>query len=426
MANDRPIPTPWRQHWLRIRYQLLPILVFGGTVLLTISLWRHHAGLPNAVGEVEVVTYDVIAPASGTLLAVAWTCSAHPDVDCGEPGTCPVCKNALAARQPLLYQKVDANQVVVRMDTTLLRRQIDTQQAQIEMLKAQVEEAKARHQEALALATVARNDQERDAYGDARRLAMDVERFRLAYATRQAEIAGDTVELQRQTEWLKEMEKSVAEGAESRWAYWNARMARDVIQERLNSSREPMAEAGRQLKQAEDARDKLVADIAKLPQALPPGLETVLAPIQADIRVQAEQIRELEAQLAAATIRTPVAGTICRVDFHAGQNVAAGQPILSIAAEGPDRHIIAYLREPQAVQAKVNMPVLVRIRTLPLQTIRGVVTEVGPRVEQIPRQHLGDPRAREWGLPIRIRIPGDTTVHPGELVDVTFGIAANH
>ncbi|KKL57501.1 hypothetical protein LCGC14_2234800, partial [marine sediment metagenome] len=46
MAKLPTIRTPLLQHWRRIRYQLLPVLVFGGMVVVTGWLWKRHQQLP--------------------------------------------------------------------------------------------------------------------------------------------------------------------------------------------------------------------------------------------------------------------------------------------------------------------------------------------------------------------------------------------
>jgi hypothetical protein len=48
------------------------------------------------------------------------------------------------------------------------------------------------------------------------------------------------------------------------------------------------------------------------------------------------------------------------------------------------------------------------------------VEEVGQQIERVPTHFLGDPSLRQWGLPVRIKMPTDAVFQPGALVDVVF------
>jgi len=395
MPKLRAIRTPWSQQWRRIRYQVLPLVVFGGVMLLTISLWRRHAGLPNAVGEVEAIRYEMAAPMGGVLVALS-----RPDW------------------QP--YDVVEANAVIARLDDTTLRAGIAVQRSQIARLQARiVEEARFRETASQLAHTEATFDY--TAAVDARRLAADVEQLRLAILDRKAVIAADKVDFERQSERFKEIEKLVKQGVETQWAYWNARLRKDVVEERLASNRKALAEVENQRDAAVARRNEHAAKVKAMPGVKLAELQSALDPIRADVKVQEAQIGELEAQVKATVVRSPVKGTVCEILRRPGEAVVQGQTIIAVTAELPERHIISYIREHQGVRPQVDMPVTVRIRTFPVQTVRARITQVGPRVEQVPRHHLADARTREWGLPVRIALPPDVPVQPGELVDVTFG-----
>jgi multidrug resistance efflux pump len=63
------IPTPWRQQWRRIRFQLLPVLVFGLTILGTAWLWQNHYAPVESVGVVHVKDAVATSPGNGVLVA---------------------------------------------------------------------------------------------------------------------------------------------------------------------------------------------------------------------------------------------------------------------------------------------------------------------------------------------------------------------
>jgi len=395
MAKGRPIRTPWRQKWRRIRFQLLPILVFGGATVLTFSLWKQHAGLPNAVGAVEDIRYEMAAPMPGLLVPLA-----------GPP------------LRP--FDPVEANQVIARLDDAPLRAAIAVQRQQIARLQARLAEERARFTEAASAQSRDRATFEYSALSEARRLAADIEALRLSILDRRSEIASDTVELERQSERFNEIENLADRGVETRWAYWNARLRRDVVKERITANRAALAQAEKQLAKALARQKDHNESLQGIPEAPLASVDSILAPLTADIRVQEAQIAELELQARNTVIRAPVSGVVSEIFRRPGEAVTAGMPILALAARLPQKHVITYLREHQGVRPQKGMTVQVRIRAFPVRTVPGQITEVGPRVERVPRHHLSDPQGREWGLPVRIAIPSDANVCPGELVDVTF------
>jgi hypothetical protein len=48
------------------------------------------------------------------------------------------------------------------------------------------------------------------------------------------------------------------------------------------------------------------------------------------------------------------------------------------------------------------------------------VQEVGNQIEPVPPQQLANPRMPEFGLPVRIAMPSDVKLRPGEMVGVIF------
>ena len=397
MAKVRPIRTPWKQQWRRIRYQLLPVFVFGGATLLTISLWRRHAGLPNAVGSVEDIRYEMAAPIGGVLVPMA--------------------------RVWQRFDEVEANDVIARFDDAPIRAAINVQRQQIARLQARLAEERAQFAENTSELARSMATFDYTAMLNARRLAADVEQLHINILDRKGDIAADTVEYQRQKERFSEIEKLADRGVETRWAYWNARLRRDVVKERLDNNLATLDEAGKQLTAAITRRDEQFEKLKDMPNVDLASLDSTLDTIRADIKVQEAQITELEAQARNTVIRSPVRGVISEIFRRPREAVTAGMPLMTISADLPEKYVIAYLREHQGVRPKPDMPVLVRLRTFPRKPLRGHITQVGPRVELVPRHHLGDPRNREWGLPVRIAIPPTADVRPGELVDVTFGIA---
>jgi hypothetical protein len=72
------------------------------------------------------------------------------------------------------------------------------------------------------------------------------------------------------------------------------------------------------------------------------------------------------------------------------------------------------------IKPRKDMVVDVRPRNDPRRLVQGVVDTVGATVEPVPSRQLRDQRVPEWGLPVRLAIPADAQLRPGEMVNLGF------
>src|SRR3954452_5532500 len=99
----------------RVRYQVLPAVIFLISLGLTIYLWRQYAGAPNGYGEVSAVTVRVSAPRDGKL--------------------------AEMENYPRLYDHVDAHQMIARFDAAKLITEQEKVGDNMSKAQAELEEA---------------------------------------------------------------------------------------------------------------------------------------------------------------------------------------------------------------------------------------------------------------------------------------------
>ena len=59
-------------------------------------------------------------------------------------------------------------------------------------------------------------------------------------------------------------------------------------------------------------------------------------------------------------------------------------------------------------------------RNDPKRVVQGTVDTVGATVEPVPARQLRDQRLPEWGLPVRLSVPPDAGLRPGEMVNMAF------
>jgi hypothetical protein len=66
-SNLEPIFTPTRLQFKRLRYQLLPALIFVVSLSLTAYLWKGYAGTWHGTGEVSATTVRIAAAQDGRI-----------------------------------------------------------------------------------------------------------------------------------------------------------------------------------------------------------------------------------------------------------------------------------------------------------------------------------------------------------------------
>jgi multidrug resistance efflux pump len=387
VATLRPIRTPLRQHFRRVRYQLAPVVVFAAAVFMAGWLWSRHIGLPNAIGEVEAERYDLVGPMDGTLVPL--------------PG------------KPLaIYDPVDAGQVIARLDDSAALGDLAALRGDLERLRISLTSAEADKRERMA----SRQTGDLTAL---RQLAVDGERLRLQALELQTLVEADKVEVARLTEMYEASRVLYEQGLESRLVLLDFEMRRETARKRIEGNQKAIEEAEAQ-KVTCAARHKDYENRLKENQTPElADLALVLAPIRTAIANQETRVLELHRAIQALEIRSPINGTVSVIYVLPGQIVRAGTPILAVAAN-QGRYIVSYIRETQRIRPVAGMNVSVQVRTIPRDAAWTLVERVGPQIASVPQHHLRDPKVPEWGLPVRIPVPSALKVKPGELVDVAF------
>jgi multidrug resistance efflux pump len=117
-----PIPTPMRLQWRRVRYQLLPAIIFTMSLSATLYLWKNYNGSPHGIGEVSALTIRVAAPHDGRLAKL----DAYPQV----------------------FDHVNANQTVARFDVGHLVTQEEKAQEDLGRLQDDLDKVSAQLEQA--------------------------------------------------------------------------------------------------------------------------------------------------------------------------------------------------------------------------------------------------------------------------------------
>ena len=141
------------------------------------------------------------------------------------------------------------------------------------------------------------------------------------------------------------------------------------------------------------------------------------------VTAKEEEIAAIDLKLQALEIRAPVTGTVNRVYRRPGQLVRVGEPIMDMASDS-GAFIVSFLRQDQRIVPTAGMPVEIRPVSNPTAVFHSRVAQVGGNLELIPSQQLRDQKIEEWGLPIRVTVPPEAQLRPGELVHLVFPDAA--
>jgi hypothetical protein len=119
-------------------------------------------------------------------------------------------------------------------------------------------------------------------------------------------------------------------------------------------------------------------------------------------------------------ITSPIEGVVTSIRKLPGDIIAAGEPIMTVSSDKPDR-IIAFLRQPMVFNPEVGMVVELRPRGRMKKAVESKIAKVGSQLAPIRGSLLQPGQTRtELGLPIIIDTPKDIPLYPGEIVDINI------
>ncbi len=205
---------------------------------------------------------------------------------------------------------------------------------------------------------------------------------------------------------------------------WAAEADVAVAQANLNSLLE-MQNGSQSLKvqmdaayaQYQTAEAAVTAAQARLDAAKNGATPSQLAVAQAQVS-QAEAAQGvLEAQLAKATIKAPVAGVVLNKLVNPGEQVAPGGRVLQLA-NLDEVHLVVYVPETQYGQVKLGDEVQVTVDSFPGRTFTGKVVQVADQAEFTPRNVQSSRERANTVFAIKVALPNpDHALKPGMPAD---------
>jgi HlyD family secretion protein len=300
-------------------------------------------------------------------------------------------------------QKIQEGALIATLDATDL-------DARIRLAKAEVERQKTRvdaEREALKLEAQDRRAQfaaRRNSYeSEGRRLRGEAEKLATEQAVDEADLTALTPQIAR-LQPLLENKLVTADRLE------DLVRKRDVLKRRIAARTEAIR----------GTKEELAAWERLEPEKLPdPGLDARLLPFELELRAQELRVAELELDRKKYQITAPVSGSINLVSARPGEWRAPGAEIVEIVVPKPG-HLTAYVTDRQVPAVTPGTLATLRPRDRSGKPLEGKVTQVGPRIEQVPQRLRSIPTIAQWGRLVTIQV--DTTVEPlpGEIYDVRF------
>lgn len=376
----KKIPIPLHRRFENFQRSGLPLLVWLGAVAGVVFLVEHRGAEYTYRGLVEVVDHVVAAPASGVL-----------------------------AELPVeLYGRVEAGQVVARLDSAVLVAQLATAAAEVERIRAEQQVVIASLETEAAEIT-------RDWEKDARRFEMDAVDLRVNVLQERVDLETDRVEAERARLAYERARKLVESGVSAAAEVESLELEWKALEQRILNAEELVARMEAEFERAEArSRDFFIS----APEALDP--EPRLAALRAAARVQELRLAEIEVSRAGLVSYAPVSGRVNLLAATPGRAVVAGQELFRVT---PDAGAAVVFYHPQAVPVALAPGDAVEMHRLgSLEVVEGVVATLAPESGVMPAALWLDPAVPEYGRAVRLKPTPGTGWVPGEPVEVRLAV----
>jgi multidrug resistance efflux pump len=168
--------------------------------------------------------------------------------------------------------------------------------------------------------------------------------------------------------------------------------------------------------------DKALERLKAVAETYVPGGEN--DPIRQAIELEEDKARVFEAKLLPLRLTAPTNGVVTEVHRHAGEQIIAGEPLVTITAQQGTR-IVGYLPQNFPVTPRVGMQVEVCTRTARRAKGCATVVGVGPHLEAITNSLVTPVATRHLFVPmmgrkLSISLPAGLELLPGQPVDLTL------
>lgn len=296
-------------------------------------------------------------------------------------------------------QKVAAGDLIGRMDDTAVRLELAAAGAELRRLRYEA----AREEAGWSL----------DLESDRRRFTADVDDARLSLLEARAQLASAQVRLTGLESALARTRALAAQALASAAALEDDSVACQAQRELVRGHLEVVAALGRRLESTE-SRLRAFADSVGTPasSALP-------AALAAAVEVQEAKLHLAELARARCELRAPVAGVVGDLLHRPGETIAAGDAVVTVIGEKA-LEVVAYAPEDRTQGIAPGQTVRLRPAIGHARAMTATVTSVAGAVTMLPERTFPGSPLPVWGLAVRVRLPADADVRPGEAFRITL------
>jgi HlyD family secretion protein len=351
--------------------------------------------------------------------------------------------------------EVEAGQVLVELDASLLLAQmaqaeaaVAAAQANLESVKAGTHPAEILAAKAVLLQAMAERDAAKSAWGDAQALLdnpqeIDAQIAQAKAAVDLAEAAIGQAEAQLGTAQV-ERDKYKNQGSmEEKALYRVYNYQVEAAQAAIAAAKADKAGAEKTLKALQALRQKPLALISQVHQAegqygvAETGVavaEAKLAELEAgptseEVAVAEAQIAQaqaavagLQAQIDKMTLRSPIAGVVTSQSAHAGEAAIAGATLLTIA-NLDEVKLTIYIPEDELGQVYLGQEVAVQVDSFPDRVFNGTVSYISQEAEFTPKNVQTEKERVNMVFAVKVRLPNpEHLLKPGMPADALLTI----
>jgi hemolysin D len=354
---------------------LIVIVVWLGSAIAAVWLSHEDAAIADAPAQVIAAESKIAAVESGRLAEL------HV-----RPG-----------------QQVEQGQLLARLDTSVLEREIAVAQARLKQYEADT------HASAAAM--------DSDGYASERSFQTDLDDIAAQLDAARAEQARQSAELQHIQDEIARQTQFVRQGLAKIDRIDDLEIRRKLLADavnqwpaRIDALLERRKEASARLHQWRTQHRAATA---------PASRETRLQPLRDRIAEQSEALRVLRTRLEGAKLNAPAAGTVVSLLARQGDVVRAGEPFLILSCPS-SRIVVAYVNERDGNRIVPGTPALLRRRTPLREEATTRVTRVADVVSQVPARFWLTPMLAQWGREVYLEVPNAIRLDTGESLDVKF------
>jgi multidrug resistance efflux pump len=376
-GHDAPIETPRPQRIADFKRRQLPLVVWSVAALACVWLLFGRATRIQYLGLARAMQYEVSAQTAGRLETLL--------VD--------------------VYDRVQAGDIVAKLDDSEIAAQIGRSRASIRRLGAELEAARTQ------LAVDKRIDRA-GWHSDLRRFETDVEDRRLEMLALRVTIESDEVEAERLGLEVQRSGPLLEVGLIGQAEYESLRLQRDTVQKRVDESRILLAQTDSEFRMAQARLEAFEREMPVVAEE-----EPLLRPLREAIDEEQHVLEEIQSRRNATVLRSPVDGQVSSVFCRKGQSIVPGEPILTIA-DSQVTEIVAYLDEADSARIRDRVPVRVASLSRPASMAESIVLRHGPDVEMLPQRLWREPSVPEYGRAVVIASVPGLGLTPGELLSV--------